>query len=62
MPLIMYPFTGMTGNVAGTLVIPTVTPFFERNDQIGSSFSMLVFAVIPPTTKPVTPCSLDWGS
>src|SRR5437660_762214 len=35
----------------------TVTPFLDRIDQIGSSFSMLVLAVIPPTTKPVTPCS-----
>src|SRR5579872_1222775 len=47
----------MTGNVAGTLAIPTVTPFLESIDQIGSSFSMFVLAVIPPTTNPVTPCS-----
>src|ERR1700756_3855364 len=57
MPLIMYPFTGMTGNVAGTFAIPTVTPFFDNIDQMGSSFSMLVLAVIPPTIKPVTPFS-----
>src|SRR5215469_3574152 len=37
--------------------MPTVIPFFERTDQTGSSFSMLVLAVIPPTINPVTPCS-----
>jgi hypothetical protein len=60
MPLIMYPFTGITGNVAGTLAMPTVIPFFERTDQIGSCFNIFVFAVIPPTRKPVTPCSSGW--
>src|SRR5215469_14310150 len=53
----MYPLTGSTGKVAGTFAIPTVTPLFDRYDQIGSCFSMLVLAVIPPTMKPVTPCS-----
>src|ERR1035438_3224977 len=47
----------MTGKVAGTLAIPTVTPFFDSMDQMGSSFSILVLAVIPPTMKPLTPCS-----
>jgi hypothetical protein len=57
MPLIMYPFTGIAGNVAGTFAIPTVTPFFDRMDQIGSSRSMVVLAVIPRTTNPVIPFS-----
>ena len=57
MPLIMYPFTGMTGKVAGTLAIPTVMPRLERMDHSGSTFSMLVLAVWPPTTKPVMPLS-----
>src|SRR6267378_2317149 len=47
----------MTGKVAGTLAIPTVTSFFDSMDQMGSCFSMLVLAVIPPTMKPVTPFS-----
>ena len=53
----MYPFTGITGNVAGTLAIPTVTSFFDSTDHSGSSFNMFVFAVTPPTRNPVTPCS-----
>jgi hypothetical protein len=53
----MYPFKGMTRNVAGTLAIPTVIPLFDSIDHTGSSFSMLVLAVIPPTINPVTPCS-----
>ena len=57
MPLIMYPFTGITGKVAGTLAMPTVIPFWDSIDQMGSCFSILVLAVIPPTRKPVTPCS-----
>ena len=58
MPLTMYPFTGITGKVAGTLAMPTVIPCLERIDQRGSCLSMLVLAVIPPTTKPVIPfCS-----
>src|SRR5438105_11586534 len=57
MPLIMYPFTGMTGKVAGTLAIPTVMPRLERMGHSGSTFSMLVLAVWPPTTKPVMPLS-----
>src|SRR5262249_18047673 len=55
MPLIMYPLTGYTGKVAGTLASPTVTPFFDSTDQKGSVFSMFVFAVCPPTIKPVMP-------
>src|SRR6202022_364861 len=53
----MYPFTGITGNVAGTLAMPTVTPFLDSMDQIGSCFNIFVLAVMPPTMKPVTPCS-----
>jgi len=55
MPLIMYPFTGIAGNVAGTFAIPTVTLFFDRIDQMGSSWSMVVLAVIPRTRNPVIP-------
>src|SRR5438105_10824779 len=47
----------MTGKVAGTFAIPTVTPCLDRIDQSGSTFSMLVLAVCPPTTKPVMPFS-----
>src|SRR5438552_2610539 len=36
--------------------MPTVTPFLDSMDQIGSSFNIFVLAVMPPT-KPVTPCS-----
>ena len=53
----MYPFTGMTGKVAGTFAMPTVIPPFDSIDQTGSSLSMFVLAVIPPTIKPLTPCS-----
>src|SRR6202011_2853587 len=53
----MYPFTGITGNVAGTLAMPTGTPFLDSMYQIGSCFNIFVLAVMPPTMKPVTPCS-----
>jgi len=57
MPLIMYPLTGFTGNVAGTLAIPTVTPLFDKSDQSGSDLSMPVLAVVPCTMNPVIPFS-----
>src|SRR6266481_1004573 len=59
MPLIMYPFTALTGKVAGTLAMPTVTPLFESSDQKVGSFSIALDAVTPPTRKPVMPFSSE---
>src|SRR5438034_7428600 len=51
MPLIMYPFTGMTGKVAGTFAMPTVIPPFDSIDQTGTSLTTFVLAMIPAPTK-----------